>query len=107
MPPPYLALKHLGLSKQSIACYEYLYSHGPALANQIAVNLDRPCNGLHRLLRTLVRYGFVRTTKTNLAPTYYTAIPIVPALIAYQHYQRCVVEELLVYQSTSANHSAS
>ena len=86
-----MGIGRLGFSRLSTACYDSLYKSGPTLASKLADDIGLERTHVYPILKQLEEKGFVRSLKTDLGPTYYSAVPIEDALDVFFAYQKRLV----------------
>ena len=91
-------LRLLGMSTLCAECYCYLQENGSTTVNELAAKLHRQRTNVYPALNWLEQRGFVMGVKTNLGPTYYSAVYIEDALHAFGQYQRRQVISIIRQQ---------
>ncbi len=93
-----IGIGRLGFSRLSVACYDSIYKSGPTLASKLADDIGLERTHVYPILKQLEEKGFVRSLKTELGPTYYSAVPVEEALDSYFVYQKRLVLPIIRQQ---------
>lgn len=99
LSPSYRVLQNFGLSKAAAVCYESVFRHGGASAQQLVERLDMPRASLYRALKQLETKGFVVAVKSERQPTYFYAEPVESALQRYTDHCWRTARKLIDEQS--------
>ena len=91
----YILLKEIGISKDSILCYETLLVQGQLTAKELGLISRRHPTDLYRILNNLESKGFVTSLKTNPHPIYFQAVPLETAIEKYFEYQLDLIREII------------
>ncbi len=81
-------LQRLGFSRLAADSYLSLSKLGPVPVSRLAADTDNHASNLYPALKWLEERGFINRLKTELGPTYVSAVKLEDALDDFFHYQK-------------------